>query len=178
MIENQKMIKLFKKQIFSFLFIFLISIQVLANFDEYLDELDGKNGYFMSDRTKKRLKSYYNSSEKKEIYGVKLDEKHSDFISKKEDLIGNKKYWGDWELYAKKGQKTHWPTYSKNNERAGYKYDAHHIIPQSYNGPNEWWNLFPLTNRQHHLIHSNGSVCSDLFPHSKGHGRANEAYLK
>ena len=27
--------------------------------------------------------------------------------------------------------------------------EAHHVIPLGYNGPNEWWNIFPLSMVEH-----------------------------
>lgn len=48
-----------------------------------------------------------------------------------------------------------WPTYScenccrKNSNCNHNRLEAHHVIPLGYNGKNEWWNIFPLTQQEH-----------------------------
>lgn len=42
---------------------------------------------------------------------------------------------------------------------------VHHIIPQRYGGPNEWWNVHPALPRQHQGgIHGSGSPTQNVFP--------------
>jgi hypothetical protein len=154
----------FKRIIFYFFISVFVSFPVFSgDFNQYLDnDLDGKSGYYMSGNTKRRLRSYH-LNDSKPIYGAALDSKHDNFDDNKNNLIEK------WEKYSEMG----WPVYNvaTNNRNIGDKYDAHHIIPQSHNGPNKWWNLFPLTNAEHHQVHSNGTNCSLLFPGSRGNGR-------
>jgi len=53
-----------------------------------------------------------------------------------------------------------WPTYKcenccrPNGHRANSnckhrRLEAHHIVPLGYNGPNKWWNIYPLTIKEH-----------------------------
>ena len=61
-----------------------------------------------------------------------------------------------WELIT--GQK--WPTDSR-----GYKYDAHEIIPNSFNSPLEWWNIHPARYPDEHQggIHRSGAPFYKIF---------------
>ena len=150
-----------RSKILSCLLLVLFSTCALATpFSDYLDELAAESGYTMSGHTRERLITYYNNSAHA-IYGTDLEEKHSNFTTYKEYYIG------EWGKYTGNP----WPTYtySTTNRNYGDKFDAHHIIPQSYNGPNEWWNLLPLTSHKHHKAHSNSdSMCFQLFPNSRG----------
>lgn len=66
-----------------------------------------------------------------------------------------------------------WPKYTedvigKNGNvvrKAGSKYDAHHIIENSYGGNNEWWNIHPARFPNEHQagIHRSGSPANKLF---------------
>lgn len=155
-------------QILTFLLITIFSNCVLATpFRDYLAELESRSGYTFSENTKTKLATYYKNNSHP-IYGAALDSKHKNFIDNKEILID------DWEQYT--GET--WPRYTHNTKNRNYgdRYDAHHIIPQSHNGPNGWRNLIPLTSTQHHQVHKSGSKCSGLFPRSKG-DRENKKYL-
>jgi hypothetical protein len=161
-----------KKIIILYFFTLLFPCQLISQeFNDYIDyDLNGKSGYYMSKRTKSRLRSYY-QHHTQPIHGAALDAKHDSFDDNKKSLIK------EWEKYSE----MNWPRYNEDrvmvNRKAGDRYDAHHIIPQSHNGPNEWWNLFPLTNQKHHQVHSNRTRCSNLFPSSRGNGREDEDYL-
>lgn len=76
----------------------------------------------------------------------------------------------DWELNT--GEK--WPTYTEDIisektgkvlRKAGDRYDAHHIIENSYGGEHEWWNIQPAEFPTKHQggIHSSGSAANELF---------------
>ncbi|WP_062518903.1 HNH endonuclease [Paenibacillus jilunlii] len=76
----------------------------------------------------------------------------------------------EWE--SKTGQK--WPTYeediiSENTgkviRKKGDKYDAHHIIENSFGGEHEWWNMHPAKFPDEHQggIHGAGSPANSLF---------------
>lgn len=75
----------------------------------------------------------------------------------------------EWEKNV--GEK--WPVYAEDvtNEagivlrQAGHKYDVHHIIPQNFGGPNEWWNFHPAAHPSEHQngIHAANSLASKIF---------------
>ena len=122
----------------------------------YLEKMDGGAEHRNLNGLKQSLKNYYAGEN---IQVTSPTESHKFFKRNKDDLISQ------WE----KEYGMYWPKYSKDigNRKQGDRYDAHHIIPQSYNGPNEWWNLMPLTELQHTHIHKE-SECAELFPKAKG----------
>lgn len=74
-----------------------------------------------------------------------------------------------WETMTKRD----WPIYKKNIlsksgkivREIGQYYDAHHIIEQSFNGPNTWWNIHPAKFPDEHqnIIHRVGGFAWRLF---------------
>jgi hypothetical protein len=52
--------------------------------------------------------------------------------------------------------------------KVGDLYDMHEIIPSSYNGPLEWWNIQPAASRVQHQdgIQAVGLTYRELFPHA------------
>jgi hypothetical protein len=53
-----------------------------------------------------------------------------------------------------------WPT-----DANGRLYEAHHVIPSRYGGPNEWWNLHPVPRSGHQGgVHGTGSPTQGTFP--------------
>lgn len=67
-----------------------------------------------------------------------------------------------------------WPVYKDNvvSEKTGKiirkdgdKYDAHHIIENSFGGEHEWWNMHPtkFLNEHQSGIHGKGSPANELF---------------
>lgn len=124
-------------------------------FKKYLDQLEEVSGSSIYLPARTVLIRYYTDK----IYGVKevggsdLKESHKDFKKHKNELIKK------WE----KETGMRWPRYTLSTEcdmdgtyikkKPRQRYDAHHIIPQSYEGPNTWWNLLPLDVRAHNLIH-------------------------
>ncbi|WP_434778952.1 HNH endonuclease signature motif containing protein [Neisseria sp. Ec49-e6-T10] len=91
----------------------------------------------------------------------------ADFNRKKNNLIN------EWE----KSTNQKWPTYSEDVigengkivRKAGDKYDAHHIIENSYGGNNEWWNIHPAKFPNEHQggIHRSGSPAREIFGKGK-----------
>ena len=93
----------------------------------------------------------------------KLEQHKRIFNSVRDKLIH------EWE--ANTGQT--WPVYtedvlSKTGEvirRKGQPYDVHHLIEESYGGPNEWWNLHPAAFPNEHQggIHGANSLANKIF---------------
>lgn len=80
----------------------------------------------------------------------------------------------EWEENT--GQK--WPVYNENviSEKTGKiirkqgdKYDAHHIIENTFGGEHEWWNMHPAKFPNEHQagIHGAGSPANTLFKGGK-----------
>lgn len=125
----------------------------IKDFNDYLDQIEEISGDKIP--SKGFLIKTYKSKEygDKIISNEELKKSHQDFSNRRNNLIK------EWEEQTKSS----WPKYNEKTEcfidgtciskNTGWKYDAHHIIPQSHNGPNEWWNLIPLDIRQHNLIH-------------------------
>lgn len=73
---------------------------------------------------------------------------------KKEYEKNREKIIYDWE----KNTGNKWPEHPNDmmtksgisHPRAGTDHDFHHIIPQEYGGPNQWWNGIPLKSGKHH----------------------------
>ncbi|RSI14020.1 Ribonuclease YxiD [Streptococcus sanguinis] len=109
------------------------------------------------------LKNALRLREYEKLSPVEVAKHRAEFNRLKNSLID------EWEL--KTGQT--WPTYSedvigKNGNvvrKAGSKYDAHHIIENSYGGNNEWWNIHPARFPNEHQagIHRAGSPARELF---------------
>lgn len=62
-----------------------------------------------------------------------------------------------------------WPRYEKDIfqgkkliQSEGTPYEMHHILKVCSKGPHEWWNMFPVTFKQHERIHSKTSFCEIL----------------
>ncbi len=134
--------------------IFLSSLQVNAstNFPSYLDTIEKKSRHTFARGAKTRLSKAYQN--RKALNKLERAPSHKYFNTNKAALIQ------EWEDHYD----VIWPTYGRKiNCKSGGKcilrkrgdnFDAHHIIPQSHNGPNTWWNLIPLDARIHSQIHS------------------------
>ncbi len=49
---------------------------------------------------------------------------------------------------------------------SGVDFQAHHVIPQQYGGPNQWWNLHPVPGGSAHQggVHAPASPTTTAFP--------------
>ncbi len=160
---------------------FAISIHasdLFAGFDDYLDEIKANSVIRSFPRGVRKALKEAHDHDTTPLYGRALALKHVQFDRSKKTLIGK------WE--ATYG--IAWPTYSadvysvsvdgrgrevrRRIRKAGHQYDAHHILPQSHNGPNVYWNLVPLTVGNHNRFHSPtstlGNDCCTLFARSCG----------
>jgi 5-methylcytosine-specific restriction endonuclease McrA len=155
---------------------FVLSLEVSATnknyplFENYLSQIEWLTGRNIPYQEKEIVKSYYTSTkyDPTPLNETQLEKVRSDFNSKKSQLIMQ------WEFNTKEK----WPVYKTETRciidgscisyrNLGNKYDAHHIIPKTYNGPNEWCNLFPLDTREHNLIHGKSIKKSDSLYCSK-----------
>jgi len=74
-----------------------------------------------------------------------------DFVEKQELL---KQSWAD-------NVKKEWPTFVENEVAASC--EVYSILPLVYGGPNEWWNVMPVTSAQHDEVLVL-KVLTELFP--------------
>ncbi|MTH54547.1 hypothetical protein GKZ89_14175 [Bacillus mangrovi] len=114
------------------------------------------------------LKEALRNKEYEKLSPVETRKNRRDFNKVKNKLIV------EWE--EKTNQK--WPTYKEDViskttgeplRRKGDKYDAHHIIENSYGGEHEWWNIHPAKYPSEHQsgIHGSGSPANELFKGGK-----------
>ena len=106
---------------------------------------------------------------RKNPHATKLTGEQYEQHRKKEWKNNRKKLIREWE----KQTKQKWPTYGPNdaavsgnkNRKNNYKYDAHEIIPNVYDSPMEWWNIFPAANGSEHQggIHRPGAPFYEIF---------------
>lgn len=152
------------------------AIAVASEFRAYLHSIDliagsgDQRPKSISEEQKRRLFAY--QGEIRELGKRKGDE---EFYKKRRtdfDSGGVKKLLiEDWV----KETGLPWPTYACSDCCRGKEsclslsFEAHHVIPLGYNGPNAWWNIFPLTIEEHTGtmgIHSSAEAKA-LFPKVK-----------
>lgn len=128
----------------------------VAVFTRYLDSLPVSDDVELLEGARETLVSHFTlkASVKQRRMVDALTVSHVSFDGGKAALRNK---WA--EMYGK----DHWPRFNHQNKH------AHHIIPQIYGGPNKWWNLWPLTPKQHSDIHCSGDGLN-LFPTACGGG--------
>lgn len=140
---------------------FSIQQPKLEQFNNYLDHLS-----IQGEQRSSLLEDFQYSRK------LNLDTNKEDFsrYNKRRDKFDNKgkkdRLINEWEGKTK----SPWPKHDRRSSEIsqtrgieGSPYEAHHIIPLGYNGKNEWWNIHPLTARQHIDIHSSSVLFKELF---------------
>lgn len=158
------------KKIFSLLILFVLTLPPIQGIQEYLAEIDIISQRTIPQEQKLMVLNFYNTPGN--VFPLDdevIDERHAQFTKHRKKKLME-------EFTENTG--INWLTYSKTVSctvdgekicrQKGWNYDMHHIIPQTYNGPHIWWNVFPLTMGQHNKVHKDGSQCSILFPNSTG----------
>lgn len=131
---------------------------------EYVRDVEISTGIKLSPNQVDELKNALRNKEYKKLSVKDTASHRNEFNKVKNDIIEQ------WEKNT--GQQ--WPTYSsdvispdtgKVLRKAGDKYDAHHIIENSYGGEHEWWNIHPARFPNEHQagIHGAYSPASELF---------------
>ncbi|RDU23251.1 T7SS effector LXG polymorphic toxin [Anaerosacchariphilus polymeriproducens] len=131
---------------------------------KYIRDIETRTGIKLSDNQIDELKNALKNKEYKKLTTNEIARHRIEFNKVKNSLIS------EWE--AKTGQK--WPTYTEDVisaktgkvvRKAGSKYDAHHIIENSYGGENKWWNIHPAKFPNEHQagIHASESPAGKLF---------------
>jgi hypothetical protein len=114
---------------------------------ECLKDVEGRSDVGVGPRQRRLLKEALQERmfEKLDPAAYKVHEKN--YRLQRDHLIA------EWERET--GQR--WPRHSKfmlNTEGdlhhlAGSRHQAHHLIPQQFGGPQQWWNLHPLSAENH-----------------------------
>ena len=135
---------------------------------KYIRDIEGRTGRQLPKNQIEKLKEALRNREYNKLSPIETRKHRRAFNKVKSKLIE------EWE--TKTGQK--WPTYAedviseKTGEpvrRVGDKYDAHHIIDNSFQGEHEWWNIHPakFPNEHQSGIHGTGSPANELFKGGK-----------
>ncbi|MBY6088134.1 T7SS effector LXG polymorphic toxin [Priestia flexa] len=130
----------------------------------YIKDVEMRTSRKLSKNQIEKLKEALRNKEYQKLSPIETRKHRRAFNKIKDKLIE------EWEI--KTGQK--WPTYSEDIisentgepvRRKGDKYDAHHIIENSFRGEHEWWNIPPakFPNEHQSGIHGTGSPANELF---------------
>jgi hypothetical protein len=136
----------------------------VEEFSDYLDEVESVTGRAVGDPQRSRLEWEVENGSF-EYQGAEIAEsRRKAFDGVKKKLIAQ------WEEHT--GQS--WPRYEETvfdaedevARKIGDPYDAHEFIPNSYAGPQEWWNIHPAKFPTEHQagIHGAGRLFREIFP--------------
>ncbi|MGM0219160.1 HNH endonuclease signature motif containing protein [Enterococcus sp. AZ126] len=130
---------------------------------DYVRDVEARTGRKFDKSQIENLKEALRNNEYERMIPKEVAKHRAEFNRKKNSMIS------DWEKQT--GQQ--WPTYTeevigKNGDavrKIGDRYDAHHIIENSFGGNNEWWNIHPAKFPNEHQagIHKAGSPARELF---------------
>ncbi|MFP7334183.1 LXG domain-containing protein [Shouchella clausii] len=135
---------------------------------KYIRDIEGRTGRELPKNQIDKLKEALRNKEYKKMSPLETVKHRAEFDKVKNKVIK------EWEENT--GQK--WPVYSENviSEKTGKiirkkgdKYDAHHIIENTFGGEHEWWNIHPAKFPNEHQagIHGTGSPANTLFKGGK-----------
>ena len=139
-----------------------VTFRLRKNINMYLEELENITGRKMSCHQKESIKSYIHNNEVHKIDIEDHNKRRREFHQNCKNLRQ------EWEKQTEQD----WPEYQddvyvngKLWRMKGENYDAHHIIELSFDGPNEWYNIFPAASPFEHpnAIHASNSVCTSIF---------------
>ncbi|MDF2004158.1 T7SS effector LXG polymorphic toxin [Bacillus pumilus] len=131
---------------------------------KYVRDIEGRTGRELPKNQIENLKAALRNKEYNKMSPIETAKHRAKFDSLKNKVIK------EWERNT--GQK--WPVYNENiiSEKTGKvirkkgdKYDAHHIIENTFGGEHEWWNMHPAKFPNEHQagIHGAGSPANTLF---------------
>ena len=121
-------------------FILLTGVTEEESIDLYMNKLQSFSVHIISKEQVLIVKKYYLENSNK---SPNLEERH---IVRKAFNSQKKKLKKEWE----NRYKIPWPKIVINKE---ITFEAHHIIPINSGGKNYWWNITPLSTRNHKLLH-------------------------
>ncbi|ATH74033.1 T7SS effector LXG polymorphic toxin [Bacillus altitudinis] len=131
---------------------------------KYVRDIEGRTGRELPKNQIDNLKAALRNKEYSKMSPIETAKHRAKFDSVKSKVIK------EWERNT--GQK--WPVYNENIisgktgkviRKKGDKYDAHHIIENTFGGEHEWWNMHPAKFPNEHQagIHGAGSPANTLF---------------
>ncbi|MEF3084874.1 T7SS effector LXG polymorphic toxin [Bacillus altitudinis] len=131
---------------------------------KYVRDIEGRTGRELPKNQIDNLKAALRNKEYSKMSPIETAKHRAKFDSVKNKVIK------EWERNT--GQK--WPVYNENVisgktgkviRKKGDKYDAHHIIENTFGGEHEWWNMHPAKFPNEHQagIHGAGSPANTLF---------------
>ncbi|MGE6656038.1 T7SS effector LXG polymorphic toxin [Bacillus altitudinis] len=131
---------------------------------KYVRDIEGRTGRELPKNQIDNLKAALRNKEYSKMSPIETAKHRAEFDSVKNKVIK------EWERNT--GQK--WPVYNENIisgktdkviRKKGDKYDAHHIIENTFGGEHEWWNMHPAKFPNEHQagIHGAGSPANTLF---------------
>ncbi|MDM5321821.1 T7SS effector LXG polymorphic toxin [Bacillus altitudinis] len=131
---------------------------------KYVRDIEGRTGRELPKNQIDNLKAALRNKEYSKMSPIETAKHRAKFDSVKNKVIK--------ELERNTGQK--WPVYNENIisgktgkviRKKGDKYDAHHIIENTFGGEHEWWNMHPAKFPNEHQagIHGAGSPANTLF---------------
>ncbi len=131
---------------------------------DYVRDVESRTGIKLSKNQVEEIKNALRNKEYTKLTTKETAKYRNEFNKVKNNLIEQ------WE--SNTGQK--WSRYTEDVispntgkvvRKAGDKYDAHHIIENSFGGEHEWWNIHPakFPNEHQSGIHGAGSPANELF---------------
>src|SRR5699024_3347311 len=118
---------------------------------KYIRDIEGRTGRVLPKNQTEKLKEALRNKEYKKMSPIEIAKYRAEFDKVKNKVIK------EWEENT--GQK--WPVYNENviSEKTGKiirkqgdKYDAHHIIENTFGGEHEWWNMHPAKFPNEHQV--------------------------
>lgn len=140
--------------------LFIISVFTFSIDDQeaitlYINKLQEFSDHKIHYKQIKHVQDYYLHNQHTELLKIERHQIRSDFNKKKKFLKQQ------WEAFYKiKWLQSNINTtlkYDKKNTNHNnlhiQQYEAHHIIPINAGGCNQWWNISPISSKNHHILH-------------------------
>ncbi|MTH53684.1 hypothetical protein GKZ89_09740 [Bacillus mangrovi] len=131
---------------------------------KYIRDIEGRTGRELPKNQIEKLKEALRNKEYKKMSPIETAKHRAEFDKVRNNVIK------EWE----ENTEQKWPVYNENviSEKTGKiirkqgdKYDAHHIIENTFGGEHEWWNMHPAKFPNEHQagIHGTGSPANTLL---------------
>lgn len=125
-------------------------------FSHYCNDLFKASGIRVVEKQRVILYDWINHGHLYSLLPMAVRKRRNDFNEQKFDIIA------EWE----RNTGFQWP------QKIDDQIEAHHIIFLKYNGPNTWWNIYPIPTRFHqkHIHHprSAGTILHEKFHLDRG----------
>jgi len=139
------------------------SIKFDLLFQDYINEIEYACGHKLPDKQIAEIKYHIEHYIYNKLSTTENKQHRREFNGAKHNIIQEfeNQYGRPWKTYDENVKNKH----GKIIRMKGQKYDAHHIIPCSYGGNNEWWNMIDLKHPSEHqdYIHRKGGAYDKMF---------------